>query len=246
MKVTFALVLAGVVGAAAVSLLAQEATRTVADGVFSDLQAERGAGSYNASCGGCHRPDLGGGSGPSLKEQRFASAFAGKNLNALYAKIATTMPRGAAGTLGENVYLDIVAHILKENGFAAGANDLTADALPVVNVIPGKAKPPPPVRDFSYVDTVGCLMPGPEGSWLLTNAADPNVVVLPLAADAGAHAAGARARGARTFRLIDAIAYGPAKHQGHTMYVRGLLVRLKGEDRMTISAFEMVGAACER
>ncbi len=236
------LVLAGAVSG---PLLAQDARRTVADGVFTDTQAERGAGSYSAACSGCHRPDLAGATGPSLKEQQFAKGFAGKDLSVLYAKVAT-MPRNAPGSLGENVYLDIVAHILKENGFAAGATELTADVLPAVSVIPGKAKPPPAVGDFSYVETVGCLTAGPEGTWLLTNAADANVVVPPIAADRGAYAGGTTSRGTKTFRLLDAMAYSPASHRGHTMYVRGLLVRLPNEERMTISAFEMVGASCER
>src|SRR5262249_6892935 len=159
----------------------------------------------SAACSSCHRADLGGASAPSLKGQQFAKNFAGKDLSALYAKVAT-MPRGnAAGTLGENVYLDIVAHILKENGFSAGAKDLTADVLPLVSVIPGKARPAPAVGDFSYVETVGCLTAGPEGTWLLTEAADPNVVVPPAAADRAANAAGSR--GTRTFRLLDAMAY---------------------------------------
>ena len=244
--VVFALVLAGVVGSVAgVSLGAQDGRKTVADGVFTDTQAERGAGSYNTACGGCHRPDLGGASGPALKEQQFAKVFAGKDLNALYTKIATTMPRNAPATLGDAVYLDIVAHILKENGFAAGARELTADVLPAVDVIPGKAKPPPPIGDFSYVETVGCLTRGPGGTWLLTNAADPRVVVLPVAADR-ANAAGNAPAGTRTFRLLDAMAYSPTTHQGQRMYVRGLLVNLPAEQRMTISAFEMVGADCER
>ena len=244
--VVFALVLAGVVGSVAgVSLGAQDGRKTVADGVFTDTQAERGAGSYNTACGGCHRPDLGGASGPALKEQQFAKVFAGKDLNALYTKIATTMPRNAPATLGDNVYLDIVAHILKENGFASGAAELTADVLPAVNVIPGKPKPPPPIGDFSYVETVGCLTPGPSGTWLLTHAADPKVVVLPVAADRGAKSA-ADAPGTKTFRLLDAMAYSPTIHLGHTMYVRGLLITLPTEQRMTISTFEMVAPGCEK
>ena len=245
--VVFALALAGVVASVAVvSLEAQDGRKTVADGVFTDTQAERGAGSYSTACGGCHRPDLGGASAPALKEQQFAKVFAGKDLNALYTKIATTMPRNAPATLGDAVYLDIVAHILKENGFAAGAVELTADVLPAVDVIPGKAKPPPPITDFSYVETVGCLTRGPGGTWLLTNAADPRVVVLPVAADRGVNAAGSAAAGTKTFRLLDAMAYSPATHLGQRMYVRGLLVNLPAEQRMTISAFEMVGASCER
>jgi hypothetical protein len=40
------------------------------------------------------------------------------------------------------------------------------------------------------------------------------------------------------------MAYAPEAHRGHKMYVRGLLVRLPGEQRMTISDFEMVSQTC--
>ena len=44
----------------------------MADGVYTDAQATRGAAVYDGACSGCHRADLGGAHGPSLKEQRFA------------------------------------------------------------------------------------------------------------------------------------------------------------------------------
>ena len=99
---------------------AQEPARTVADGVYTDAQATRGASAYDGACGGCHRADLGGGTGPALREERFAREFADKDLKMLFTRIATTMPRNAAGSLGDSVYLDIVAHLLKENGFPRG------------------------------------------------------------------------------------------------------------------------------
>src|SRR5688572_18387755 len=121
---------------------AQETTgKTVADSVYSEAQATRGAASYDTSCAGCHRPDLGGANGPALRGERFARIFAGKDLKTLYTKIATTMPRGAAASLGDAVYLDIVAHVLRENGFPAGDGELTAEALSSLQVIPGRAKP---------------------------------------------------------------------------------------------------------
>ena len=41
------------------------------------------------------------------------------------------------------VYLDIVAHVLKENGFPAGSHELAADALDAIRELPGRPKPPP-------------------------------------------------------------------------------------------------------
>ena len=60
------------------ALRAQPTAPTVADGIFTDAQAARGATVYEAACAGCHRADLGGATGPALREERFARQFAGK------------------------------------------------------------------------------------------------------------------------------------------------------------------------
>ena len=237
----FAAVLAA--GLMDLTVRAQETVKTVADGVYSEAQATRGAASYDTSCAGCHRADLGGGNGPALRGERFARIFAGKDLKTFYTKIATTMPRGAAASLGDAVYLDIVAHILRENGFPASDGELTAEALSGVQVLPGRAKPPPPVGDFSYVDVVGCLTPGPENTWLLTNASEPAALAVTGAAVRQVDV-NDRPLGASTYRLLDAMAYHPESHKGHKMYVRGLLIRLPGEQRMTISSFETIAPSC--
>lgn len=237
------LALSIVVLAAATAMRAQDREHTVADGVYSDTQAARGAAVYDTACAGCHRADLGGATGPSLKEQRFARQFAGKDLKTLFTKVATTMPRNAPASLGDNVTLDIVAHLLKENGFPAGPQELSADALDGIRVLPGKSKPPPPIGDFSYVEVVGCLAAGPQHTWMLTRASAPVVPSAPASASS-TPAAAATALGTETFHLMDAMAYAPDDHAGHKMYVRGLLIRLPGEQRMTISAFEMVSATC--
>jgi cytochrome c5 len=223
-----------------IAAVAQESTTTVADGVFTDTQAARGAAVYDAACAGCHRADLGGASGPALKDQRFAREFAGKDLKALFTKTATTMPRGAPGSLGDNVYLDIVAHVLKENGFPAGSHELTADALAGIRVLEGRPKPPPPIGDFSYVEVVGCLTPGPQNTWTLTRASAPVAAVATTSTAAPA----ATQLGTDTFNLLDAMAYAPGDHKGQKIYVRGLLIKLPGEQRITISSLEMVSPTC--
>lgn len=228
----------------AVALSAQETAKTVADNVYSEAQATRGAAAYDQACAGCHRPDLGGANGPALRGERFARIFAGKDLKTFYTKIATTMPRGAAASLGDAVYLDIVAHVLRENGFPAGDNELTQEALSTLQVIPGRAKPPPPVGDFSYVEVVGCLTPGPENTWLLTNASEPVSLAATTASALRDAAATDRPLGSQVFRLLDAMAYNPEPNKGKKMYVRGLLIRLPGEQRMTISVLEPLASTC--
>ncbi len=248
------LMLVGALGAGILGSVvrAQEPLKTVADGVYTDAQAIRGAAAYDGACSGCHRPDLSGGTGPALRQQRFAREFADKDLKVLFTKIATTMPRNAAGSLTDDVNLDIVAHLLKENGFPAGSHELTAGALEGIRVLPGRPKPPPPVGDFSYVEVVGCLTAGPQRTWLLTRASEPVVAVgsgstlrpgsgqvatsMPTSTD--------KALGTGTLHLVDAMAYAPDNHKGHTMYVRGLLIKLPDEQRLAISAFEMVSPTC--
>jgi mono/diheme cytochrome c family protein len=222
----------------------QEA-KTVADGVYSEAQATRGASSYANACANCHRADLTGNSGPALRDERFVRQFSGKDLKTLFTKTATTMPRGAPGSLGDNVYLDIVAHLLKENGFPAGSHELTADGLDAIRVLPTQPKPLPPVGDFSYVEVVGCLTRGPQHTWLLTRSSAPVAAAPGASSAAGAAPASATAAlGTQTVHLVDAMAYSPDVHNGHKMYVRGLLIKLPDEQRMTISAFDMVSPTC--
>ena len=218
---------------------------TVADGVYSDAQAVRGSASYDAACARCHRVDLTGADGPELRGDRFARNFAGKDLKELYTKVATTMPRGAGGSLSDDVYLDIVTHLLRENGFPAGSKELTAEGLADIRVLPGRPKPPPPVGDFSYVEVVGCLTKGPTGTWMLTNASEPVSVLVPEGeAPKPSRDVTQITLAMQTFHLLDAMAYNPQAHVGHKMYVRGLLIKLPSEQRMTISSFEPVASTC--
>jgi mono/diheme cytochrome c family protein len=224
---------------------AQETAKTVADGVYTEPQAVRGSAAYDAACAQCHRADMAGGNGPALRDERFAKNFAGQDLKVLYTKIATTMPRAAPGSLGDDVYLDIVAHVLKENGFPAGARELTPEGLAGVKVLPGRPKPPPPVGDFSYVEVVGCLTPGPNDTWILSSASEPvSVVVLAGVTPKRSEDVPTRALGNQTFHLLDAMAYSPHSYKGHKMYVRGLLIKLPSEQRMTISSFESIAPGC--
>ena len=223
---------------------AQGSERTVADGIYTEEQATRGAAAYDGICSGCHRPDLGGANGPALRGERFARIFAGKDLKTFYTKVATTMPRGAPASLGDNVYLDIVAHVLRENGFPAGQQELTTDGLSGVNVLPGRPKPPPPVGDFSYVEVVGCLVPGPDNTWLLSKATEPVGLAVTGSAAREKSEIVAKPLGSQEFRLLDAMAYSPETYKGQKMHVRGLLIRLPGEQRMTISSFESISPSC--
>jgi mono/diheme cytochrome c family protein len=91
---------------------------------FSAEQAERGKSSFKKSCGECHGDSLKGGliGGPPLRGDAFLEKFAdGMPASGLYGYMISAMPPNAPGRLSAKSYTDMMAFILKENGFKAGA-----------------------------------------------------------------------------------------------------------------------------
>src|SRR5688500_4596865 len=119
-----------------VSIDAQAPSRTVQDGVFSDAQATRGQALYTQRCAGCHGPKLAGAQAPALTGEAFTAKFRMEPLSALFIQIRYAMPPrtppstpagGAAATqLTNEQAADLVAHLLKSNGFPAGKTDFAA------------------------------------------------------------------------------------------------------------------------
>ena len=97
---------------------------------FSEAQAQRGAEAYAASCTACHGQALEGmASFPALAGDSFMAKWQGKPVADLHAYIMANMPLGQGGSLTEQQYLDILAHILASNDFEAGDEELTAEAV---------------------------------------------------------------------------------------------------------------------
>src|SRR5262249_48808017 len=104
---------AGVSGATA----AQQSSRSVWSGVYTDEQAARGKATYDLSCTACHGPTLGGVDGPPLVGNDFLRNWLEDDLNALLRKVHDRMPADAPGSLPENVSLDVIAYVLQANEF---------------------------------------------------------------------------------------------------------------------------------
>ena len=126
--------------------LAAQGNRTVADGVYTAAQAARGQAIYEKQCRGCHGPALGGGLGPPLAGTPFLSVWGTSSVADLVDKIEHTMPASNPGTLSRGDATDLVAHLLKTNGFPAGAADLKpADNLKQIALVapPASTNVPP-------------------------------------------------------------------------------------------------------
>lgn len=107
------------------ALLAQDAGRTVWDGVFTAAQADRGAHAYSENCGTCHGVQLDGtGEAPGLAGGEFVANWNGLTVGDMFDRIRTTMPFDRPGGLSRETYADIVAYMLKVNGFPAGEREL--------------------------------------------------------------------------------------------------------------------------
>jgi quinoprotein glucose dehydrogenase len=104
-------------------------TRTAASGVYTTQQAERGLTAYRRNCETCHGSQLEGGAyAPALGGATFDERWRPKTAGALFDILRLTMPEGRPGSLEAGAYADIVAYLLKMNGYAAGTSDLPFDS----------------------------------------------------------------------------------------------------------------------
>ena len=106
---------------AVTALVAHAQGRKVSDGVFTAEQATRGAEAYEKACASCHMSDLRGESfAPALNGDAFGLRWENGKLGDLHKIIKGTMPADNPGSLTPQQYADIVAFLLKANGYQPG------------------------------------------------------------------------------------------------------------------------------
>jgi mono/diheme cytochrome c family protein len=97
---------------------------------YSDAQATRGKKKYEADCAECHGDDLKGGllGGPVLRGPTFDDKYAnGAPAGMLFDVMMGTMPPSSPGRYSPTIYADLMAYILKVNGYSTGM-DLPANS----------------------------------------------------------------------------------------------------------------------
>ena len=221
------------VGGVLVSSQAQK-PKTVWDGVYTEAQATRATGVFGASCAGCHTltPD---GNRP-LSGESFWQSNTQKSVAELLGYVSKNMPNGNGGSLSPESYNDLVALILKSNGFPAGQVELTPASIAGVQIVskdgPGELPPNTLVR------VVGCLAKN-GNEWTLTSATAPVRTEKTAAAPEDATVA----LGTRTIALkfvltkLDAFV-------GKRMSVAGLLIGAGGADGLNVAVVNRVGETC--
>jgi mono/diheme cytochrome c family protein len=102
------------------SVNAQESL-SVWNGVYTTAQAERGQLVYAGQCSRCHGEHLGGNRAYPLAGEPFMDHWDAHTLWQLFRRIRDTMPPAEAGTLSAADARDVLAYVLQQNGFPAGA-----------------------------------------------------------------------------------------------------------------------------
>lgn len=126
------------IGHSAPLLLALAVPPAVAgDGVYSATQAARGEALYQEHCSACHGGQLQGNPAAPLTGEAFRGRWEdGRHtLDDLYYIIRSLMPNSAPGSLSKAQYADVVAYILKVNGYPAGESELVPKAAEMKSVI---------------------------------------------------------------------------------------------------------------
>ena len=123
-------------GAALVGLLllvvgATAARAHIADGFYTNAQADRGEALYDEQCVDCHgaltqiTPDM----AALLADHTFRARWTGRSLGELFELIQVEMPQDAPGSLSARQTTDLLAYILRGNKRPAGDAPLAEDAV---------------------------------------------------------------------------------------------------------------------
>jgi mono/diheme cytochrome c family protein len=111
--------------------IAAQGAPSVWDGVYTAAQAERGGAFYVKECASCHGEGLmGQDQAPGLVGPDFLATWNGQTVGDLFEQTRKSMPQDNANTFSRQEYLDVVAFMLRANGFPAGRTELprsTAD-----------------------------------------------------------------------------------------------------------------------
>jgi mono/diheme cytochrome c family protein len=222
-------------------------SKTVWQGVFTADQADRGRDTFNANCTGCHnRPaDLSGGEAHALKGSVWFDRWREDTLQSLFNKMKGYMPP-AKPRLADGDYADIIAFLLRENAFPAGAQELRAADVNSIRVEGQDG--PKPLPNLALVNVVGCLSSGANNSWNLTSATDPVRTREPeQSSPEEIQAAETTSLGMQTFQLraLDVISdFVPETHKGKRVQAKGVIYTTQTPNRVSVISIAPLAGAC--
>jgi ankyrin repeat protein/mono/diheme cytochrome c family protein len=225
-------------------------------GIFTAEQVARGKVAFQGNCSRCHRDDLSGDEGialngeryqtlgPALKGETFYKNWGHGSVNRLFRKVRDAMPPDFQSIIDDNTKADVVAFVLHENGFPVGSADLPRepDVLEGVQIVRQQADVMP---NFALVQVSGCLQPGSANRWKLSAASEPALAREGPLAAADVAAARTGAPGTGEFLLLNTSSFDVNAARGSRIAAKGLLYREPGRNRLTLTALQTTGSACQ-
>ena len=225
----------GSVTSAVTAQTAKPVGPTVWDGVFTDAQADRATGTFSQNCERCHT--LASQGTRPLTGDKFWEGYTQKTVADLLTFVKTNMPNGQGGSLPATTYNDLVALILKSNGFPAGKAELTPESVTDVQIIPKDG--PGELPGNTLVRIVGCLAPKSGSDWTLTNATVPQRIEKTGAVPEDA----TRALGDRSVTLKFVLSRLDS-FVGQRMAVTGILIGAGGVNGINVATVNRVAESC--
>jgi mono/diheme cytochrome c family protein len=229
-----------VIWSLAAAVAAQAPAPSIWDGVYGAAQAERGRTVYLNACIRCHGADLAGTTAPALKGDRFFATWGGDSVSRLFEKIRDTMPPNFSTTLDDSAKLDIVAFILQTNGYPAGRDLASGNALAAIQIL--RRGEQPEVQNFALVQAVGCLSRGENNRWVLQRSSSPAATTESAPTEAALTAAASVPLGTGSFVLLSAAPFNPAASEGRKVEARGLIYQESGDSLLTLTSLRNVGS----
>ena len=112
---------------------------SVWDSVYTIEQAGRGETTFRATCANCHGDSLAGiNDAPPLTGPQFLKTWTGNALSSMFNRISNDMPSDNPGSLTKPQVAELVAFVLKYNGYPAGTSLLPAapESLSQIKILP--------------------------------------------------------------------------------------------------------------
>jgi len=218
--------------------------RTVWDGAYTDEQAERARPTFDSRCANCHTLGAERGTGAAgnaggLSSDKFWALFTQRTVLDLLNFVKKNMPNGvAAGSLPAPTYNDLVALILKSNGFPAGQTEVSPETVADIQIIPKDGPGELPAGVVARV--VGCMTRGDGGDWVVTRA------TVPVRTDKGGAVPtdATRPLGTRSFTLRFSLTK-LDRFADQRVVASGLLIGVGGIGGINVSDVTRVAQTCE-
>lgn len=110
---------------------------------FAADQAAAGQAAYEATCAACHTATLQGSfEAPELAGPNFLNRWRERGIDELFQYMRATMPP-TGGRLADDDYTNVIAYLLQQNGFDAGAALVASSAAAIGEPVGGARRPAP-------------------------------------------------------------------------------------------------------